>query len=363
MTWKNRLIKALLWVLSPEATRPRHPSSPKRFLIISTTGLGDTLWGTPALRALRQSFPDSTISVLTSSLGAGVLKHNKQIDEVFELGSSIFFSLLRFYPTLKKRNFDAILIFHTSQRMLLPFCALLEASHMIGTAHMNKDLDFLLTKALPKKNQHEIERRLAIVRAIGAHVSDFSMEITVRKNEERKIQRYLEGHGVPPHIPLVGIHPGAKNTFKQWPPSCFVDVGKRLAHHFGAQILVTGDQSEALLVLEIASKIPGAIPIAGELDLSAFAALLKRMMVFVTNDTGPMHMAFACQTPTVAIFGPTDPSLCGPYHASNVKVLAAQKTCTPCLGKKCKDPFCLLAIGSDQVYDAALSLCCDAALI
>ncbi|NGX26981.1 MAG: Lipopolysaccharide core heptosyltransferase RfaQ [Chlamydiae bacterium] len=355
MTWKNRLIKVLLWFFNPETTRTRRPQTPSSFLIVSTTGLGDTLWGTPAMRALRQSFPDAEISVLTSTIGAAVLKHNKHIDELFVLSSSPFFSFFRFFLTLRKRKFDSILVFHTSQRIVLPFCALLEAPQIIGTRGINKDLDFLLTKALPQKYQHEIDRRLDIVREIGAHVSDYALEITFRKQEEQNIRRFLEGNGIPEHIPLVGLHPGAKNAFKQWPKESFIEVGKRLMQHLGCQILVSGDQSEALIAYEIASKIPGAIPIAGELELSSFAALLKKMMVFITNDTGPMHIAFATQTPTIAIFGPTDPNLCGPFHVKNAHVLATPKTCNPCLKKNCADPFCLLAIGPDAVYDAVLT--------
>ena len=351
MKWKNALIKAFLWIFSPAAARRKHPTTFEKFLIVSTTGLGDTLWGTPAIRALRKTYPDSAISVLTSSIGGSVLEHNKHIDELYVLGPNPFFSLFRFLPKMRRQKFDAILVFHTSQRMVLPFCALLEAPQLIGTEGINKDLDFLLTKALPKKHQHEIERRLDIAKQVGAYVSDFVLE-----EEEEKADRFLDGHGVPDHIPLVGIHPGAKNLFKQWPKESFIEVGKRLSQHLGCQIFITGDQSEALLVLEIASKIPGAIPIAGELDLSTFTAVLSRMDVFITNDTGPMHLAFAAKTPTVAIFGPTDPSLCGPFHVENVKVMTAPKTCRPCLGKSCQKPFCLLQLGPEKIYDAALSV-------
>lgn len=356
MKWKNALIKALLWLFSPQATRPVHPEKPEKFLIVSTTGLGDTLWATPAIRALRQTYPDSTLSVLTSAIGAEALQHNKHIDEIYVLGPSVFFSLLRFLPKLRREKFDSVLIFHTSQRIVLPFCAFLEAPQMIGTAGLNKDLDFLLTQALEKKHQHEIERRLEIAKAIGAHVSDYHLEMTCQIEEEQKATRFLEGHGVLDHIPLIGIHPGAKNLFKQWPPEHFIEVGRRLTQHLGCQIFVSGDQSEAQLLFEIASKIPGAIPIAGELDLPTFTALLKKMDVFITNDTGPMHLAFAAEVPTVALFGPTDPSLCGPFHVKKAQVLAASKTCSPCLAKNCTQPFCLLQLGPEQVYDAALSL-------
>jgi len=355
MTWKNALIKALLF-FSPASTRPKPPKTFEKFLIVSTTGLGDTLWGTPAIRALRKTYPDSTISVLTSSVGGSVLEHNKHIDELYILGSNSLFSLFRFLRKLRQEKFEAILVFHTSQRMVLPFCTLLEVPVIIGTEGINKDLDFLLTKSLPKKRQHEIERRLDIAREVGAYVSDFSLEMTKKSEDEEKVDRFLEGHGIPDHIPLVGIHPGAKNLFKQWPKESFVEVGRRLSQHLGCQIFVTGDQSEALLVLEIASQIPSAIPIAGELSLSSLTALLRRMDLFVTNDTGPMHLAYAAKTPTVAIFGPTDPALCGPFHVENVKVLTASKTCRPCLGKNCLRPFCLLQLGPETVYDAALSI-------
>lgn len=356
MGWKNRLIKAILWAFNPEETRPHHGLTPSKFLIVSTTGLGDTLWGTPAIRSLRQSFPESSIAVLTSEIGFQVLEHNKHIDELFVLNSSTAFSLLRLLSTLKKRQFDAVLIFHTSQRLVLPFCALLEAPQMIGTAGINKDLDFLLTKALKKTYQHEIVRRLDIVKEVGAHVSNYSLEMMVRKEEDHAARRFLDSHGIPDHIPIVGLHPGAKNTFKQWDPECFVEVGKRLIQHLGCQIFVSGDRSEALLILDIASKIPGAIPIAGELNLSTFTALLKKMTTFITNDTGPMHLAFAAKTPTVALFGPTDPNLCGPFHVENAIALSTRKTCRPCLGKQCAEPFCLSQIGPDAVYDAALRI-------
>ncbi|MBS0629530.1 MAG: glycosyltransferase family 9 protein [Verrucomicrobia bacterium] len=353
---KNKLIKAILWALTPKETRPRHDAIPSKFLIVSTTGLGDTLWGTPAIRSLRQSFPESTIAVLTSEIGYEVLQHNKHIDEFFVLNSSTIFSLLRLLPTLKKQQFDAILVFHTSQRAVLPFCALLEAPQIIGTAGINKDLDFLLTKPLKKTYQHEIARRLDIIKQVGAHVADYSLEMMLRKEDEQAAGRFLDTHGIPSHIPLVGLHPGAKNSFKQWPPECFIEVGRRLVQHLGCQILISGDRSEALLLLDIASKIPGAIPIAGELNLSTFTALLKKMSLFITNDTGPMHLAFAAKTPTVALFGPTDPNLCGPFHIQNAITLSVPKTCRPCLGKPCAEPFCLYQIGPDQVYDAALEL-------
>lgn len=356
MSWKNGLIRVLLWILNPKATRPPHEKKPSRFLIVSTTGLGDTLWGTPAIRALRQSYPESYIAALTSEMGFELLEHNKNIDELFVLPSTSLFSLLRFARVLKRHNFDTILIFHTSQRLVIPYCAYLEPAHLIGSEGINKDLDYLLTKVIKKTYQHEIERRLEIVKEAGAYVSDYFLDMPISKEDEQAVNRFLARHQIPDHLPLIALHPGAKNKFKQWRPESFIDVGRRLVQNLGCQILITGDESEASLILQIQSQIPGAIPVVGELKVAAFTGLIKKLSLFITNDTGPMHLAFAMQTPTIALFGPTDPHLCGPYHVSNAQVIATKKVCKPCAKKNCPEPFCMMQIGPEAVYEAALNL-------
>lgn len=356
MKWKNGLIRCLIWALCPKATRLGPKDKRERILIISTTGLGDTLWGTPAIRALRQSFPESYIALLTSKVGSEALKHAKGIDEIFTLSSQGVSAFLSYLRPLRKKRFDSILLFHTSQRFALPFCHLIEGKEIIGTGGMHKGLDFLLTHPIEQKEEHEITRRLAIVKAIGARARDLHLEVSVTREDSEAVKTFLQGHGIPDHIPLVGIHPGAKDKFKQWPEAHFAEVGRRLSQHMGCQIFVSGSREEAPLVFSIASQIPGAIPVAGELGVTSFAALLKQFRLFITNDTGPMHLAFGVNTPTVAIFGPTDPTLCGPLAATQVQVLKVPQTCSPCLKKRCEAPFCLRQLGPDAVYQAAIDL-------
>jgi ADP-heptose:LPS heptosyltransferase len=352
MSMKNRLIFALVQLLKPNVPslqRTRH------FLVVSTTGLGDTLWGTPAIRALRSSYPASRISVLTSPIGQEILRHNRHIDEIFVVKDPVFTALIPLYFTLKKKEITDVLHFHTSQRPILPLTAVLGASSIVGTAGMNKGLDSLLTNPLPSAHMHEIERRLKVIQQVGAQSVDPSLELFISPEDEQEADRFLSGLNLPSYLPIISMHPGAKDLFKQWPPSHFIELGHRLIQHLGCQILITGTPAEKELVLEIANKIPGAIPVT-HLKLRPFAALMKRMKLMITNDTGPMHVAFAMRTPTVALFTPTDPDLCGPYHAKHVKVIAKERTCTPCLRKKCREPFCLLQIGVSEVTQAAVEL-------
>lgn len=354
MTLKNKLIKYFLQAVKAMRKTPNEQES-KRFLIVSTTGLGDTLWGTPAIKALRQSYPDSYIAALTSPIGEEVLRNNPHLSEVYTLKTPLFFSFIRLYFRLRKRKITTALILHTSQRAALPFCHLIGATTLIGTEGINKGLDFLLTHPLEKKREHEIERRFGIVVKAGAVPSDPYLELFPTQKDEQKANEFLLENEILPFMPIVGIHPGAKDKFKQWHPDCFIELAKRLQDHLGCQILITGNASEKELMQKISHSIPNSIALTDPLSLTTFAALLKRMSLFIVNDTGPMHVAFSVNAPTIALFGPTDPKLCGP-HFAKATVIRKEPTCTPCLRKACQDPFCLLQISVDEVYNSALSL-------
>ena len=349
---KNQLIRSLVSLLRPKKSAHRK----QRFLIASTTALGDTLWATPAIAALREAHPDTPLSVLTSSIGKEVLRYNPHIDELFVLEGSAFFSLCRLYKTLKQRQFSHIFLFHASQRTVLPFMALLGAEALIGTAGLNKGLDDLLTYPLPlDPTLHEIERRLHIVNQAGAKPTSKELSLYLSETDKRQAHDWIATLSIPKGVRCIALHPGAKDAFKQWPTSHFIELGRRLQKEGGYQLFITGTPAEKTLVEETASALPGSIP-AIHLPLRSFAAFLQNMHLLITNDTGVMHVAFALRVPTLALFSPTDPMRCGPLEAKNVTILAKTPTCNPCLRKKCLSPFCLMQIGVEEVYHAAHKL-------
>ena len=345
---KNLLIRTTVRLLKKKATQP----PPHKFLILSTTGLGDTLWGTPAIRALRAAHPSAYIGVLTSPIGQEILKYNPHISELFVVSDPVFSQLPRLYQQLKTKHITDILLFHTSQRSLLPLAATLGASTLIGTEGLHKGLDALLTHPISNQYVHEIERRLHLVAHYQAHPQSPFMEIALSEDDIR-----LGTEIVAPFDQQyrIALHPGAKDLFKQWPPSLFIELGNHLSQELSCQIVVTGTPAEASLVNAIATHIPGAIPLT-HLRLRPFAAFLQQMDLLISNDTGPMHVGFAMQTPTIALFTPTDPHLCGPYQFEKSTVIMKSRTCTPCIKKKCAEPFCLLQITPQEVYHAAKKL-------
>lgn len=321
---------------------PLHPKQ-GRILVVATTALGDTLWATPALENLRKSFPHSFIGVLTSPIGMEILKHNPHVDQLFLLKEPVSRSFFSLWRELFRQKFDTVLVFHASQRLTLPLCALLGANRIVGTAGINKGLDALLTDPLPNHAQHEIVRRLKIVEAIGTQTVTEKLSLFLQPEEH--LPRREKG-------PWIAIHPGSKDAFKRWPAEYFVKVGQALKDY---RILITGNGSEKALMEEVARQIPGA-RIAETKTLREFAALLEQMDLLISNDTGPVHLACALDRPVIAIYSSTHPALCGPHQATKAVSISRRATCDPCLKRKCRLPFCFLQIGPQEVTDAALKI-------
>lgn len=342
---KNFVFKAITTLHDTVAPKKNVPSHPRRFLIVSTTGLGDSLWGTPAIRALKEKYPDAHLSLLTSPIGKAVFQNSSHLDDIFVLKNPALPSCLRLFFSLRKKRFDTTLIFHTSQRPVLPFVHLLRPQTVVGTASINKGLDHYLTDPIENTPIHEIQRRLNIA---GIPDASPQMELFLTDKERQEATDFFEEQDL--NSLTIGMHPGAKDKFKQWNPKHFISLGQKLAQKKHARILITGDESEIPLAKSIAKNIPGALCLAGKFSLRLTAALIEKMDHFITNDTGPMHLAFTVGTQTTALFAPTDPKLCGPYQIDHGQVIQKKPTCSPCMRKKCQVPFCMEQISPEEVF-------------
>jgi ADP-heptose:LPS heptosyltransferase len=340
---KNALLKTFFSLRSSRARK--QATDRERILVVATTALGDTLWATPAIESLRKSFPQAYIACLTSPIGMQILGHNPFIDTLYRLEEPMFFHFWNLRKRLLAETFDTVLIFHASQRLIFPLCASIGANRIVGTAKINKGLDFLLTDPLPSVRQHEIARRLQIVEHIGGSIHAETLSIFLQPEE-----RFPKRNGR-----WVAIHPGSKDGFKRWPEKNFATVARNL-QALGYEILITGTKEEAELMKKTADLIPGAEIADTNLPLRRFAALLEQMDLLICNDTGPFHLACALNRPVIGIYAATDPFLCGSYKASHACVISKKASCTPCLKRKCNAPFCLLQIGTCEVSEAAIKI-------
>ena len=203
MDIKNCFIQTALSLFPKSSPADCRPSKPERILVVSTTALGDTLWATPAIESLRASFPNAYIGVLTSPIGMQVLKHNPCINQLFILKEPMLPQFMRLKKILGAEQFDTILVFHASQRLILPLCSLLGAQKIIGTERLNKGFDSLLTEPLPQTYDHEIVRRLRMVEKIGGTITSENLSIFLQPEEE-----------LPPRVgKWIAIHPGSKDGY------------------------------------------------------------------------------------------------------------------------------------------------------
>jgi len=334
---KNALLKIAIRCLKPFIPK----SGPtNKILVVATTALGDTLWITPSLHSLRKSFPNAQIHVLTSPIGLQILQHNPHVDKLL-----LFKKPLSLWRKLLKERFETVLIFHTSQRLVLPICSLLGASKVVGTVGINKGLDALLTDPIPKTHEHEIVRRLKIAHAIGAATATETLSFFLQPEEL-----------LPPRSPglWIALHPGSKDAFKRWP--YFAELGRLLKKTISCEILITGGPEEQALMEEIAKQIPGAHLDSPNQPFRQFAALIQQMDLVISNDTGPVHLACALDRPVIGIYASTDPTLCGPHLAKRAIAISKKAPCTPCLKRKCRLPFCFLQIGPEEVARSAKEL-------
>ncbi len=323
--------------------RRQHKFNPKfpRILVVSTTALGDTLWATPLLRAIKKTYPKSFVSVLTSKIGYKVLEHNPYIDKLFLLKEPIVLHFFTLFKKLNRKKFQAVLYLHASQRPPLPLCALLNSQYLIGSSGHGKGLFHLFTHVVKTDKLHELKRRLKIGSVIGIEEESTKIDFFYKKPGRQLISK-----------PYIVFHPGSKDPFRRWPAEYFIELGEKLSNHF--KIAIIGTAKEKMLIEQIGSRIENAFCFC-HISLSQLAFLLQQAALAVCNDSGPMHIAHTVGTPLVAFFIPTNRKTSGPLNPKNTILLEEKPPCSPCLKKNCLNPYCFYQIKPNKAYAA----CCE----
>jgi ADP-heptose:LPS heptosyltransferase len=323
---------------------------PQRFLVVSTTAIGDTLMGTPALRALKESFPESEVHLLVHSKRRELMSRNPHVDRVLPYRNNLFHRLLLALRRLP--YYDRILVFHANEDLW----GILKAVRY-GACYTRQDFQDASRRVskLDSLPRHSIQKRLALVERAGGKISeDFRYEFSLPPKFQDWAAQHLKERGVLPLDPLVGFQLGATDLFKCWPVEFFAQTAKRLRSSRGAKIYLNAVPAEKELVdrfLALAGD-EGVFITPGE-DLLKSAALIQRCQVFISPDTGPMHMAISLGIPLIGLFCPTNVEDTGPLGYDKAIILRKERTCRPCLNRECRDNFCMKQITPEEVCAAA----------
>jgi len=333
----------------------------KNILIVNVNWIGDVIFSTPFIKAVRGAYPESRIACLLHPRCIEVLEGNPDINEIIvydEEGSHRgFLGKARLVLDLKKKKFDIAFILHRSfTKALLVFLS--GAKDRIGYPTKNRGL--FLTKAvdLPDQELHKVEQFLNIARSSGIPVKDARYRFFINDTHRSRIRQLLRENGIGDKDALAVLCPGGNWDMKRWPKENFASLADMLIEKLGLKVVLSGAKKDEALTNGIRGIMKNGCAVScGKTTLKELGALLERANLVVANDTGPMHLAVAMNAKTIALFGPTSPELTGPYGGGNYSVIWKTKDCdVPCYDMTCADNRCMALISAEEVFDKAREL-------
>jgi lipopolysaccharide heptosyltransferase II len=337
-------------------------SKRKKILISRLDRIGDVVLSTPAITALKEAYPRSFLAVMVRPYARDIINGNPFVDEVIiydkDDSHKGFISTFKFAMNLRKKKFGLYLNLHPTNRSnILGFLA--GIPERVG---YDRKMGFLLSKRIPHDKQlgekHEMEYTLDVLRAIGIEPKDKRPVMPIDKNKTESVRLLLKEHGVAEGKKIVVVHPGASCPSKRWPAKRFAALCDRLIGELNVQIIIIAGPDEVELGNGLKEMIKQeAVNLSGATSVADLACLFKLSDLFISNDSGPVHISTAVGTPVISIFGRNErglgPNRWGPLGRDDV-ILQKDVGCRECFAHDCPHNFkCLLALSVDEVFDTA----------
>ena len=280
-------------------------------LIVSSTGMGDCLWGTPGIRALKKTFPEVKIDLMVNWPWKPLFEVNPYLNQIFTYREQWYrqpFLGIQLFG----RHYDAILIFHANRnfKRMLPW-------FRSSSIWYHQDFDWAPGSHHVKINTpfHGIQRRLIMLEKLGVKADGGQMEIYFNQATLDKSRQFLDAHDFSPGK-YIYLNLGASVERKRWMVERFMELAKRILKKTSLNIILGGggpeDKKRSLTILNQlnSSRVVGVC----SQPLIVNASIISKARLMVTSDTGPMHIGFAMKTPIVALFGTYCPISSGPLE-------------------------------------------------
>jgi len=341
--------------------RLTRPGAVRRILVRGTNWIGDAVLTTPALMAVRKGFPQARIALLAKPAIAELLHGHPAVDEIVlyrdpgphaGLGGKLTLARL-----LRRGRYDLAMLFQNAFEAAA-LTALAGIPNRYGYATDGRS--FLLTHRVPLtpkiRRSHQVHYYLELLRPLGIQVEPEPPTLRTTPDEDAEAIEHLRAFGVDTKKVLIGLNPGSVyGTAKRWLPERFAEVADRVAAEHGGVVLIFGGHGEEELGAALAGRMEApTVVLSGRTTVRRLMALIKQCRLFITNDTGPMHIATAFGVPTVAIFGPTDPLTTSPFGSGH-ELVRHPVDCSPCLLRECPiDHRCMQGISVEMVHAAAM---------
>ena len=344
-----------------------------QILLVRLRLLGDVVFTTPLLRALRRKFPDASLTYVVEPLAAGVVLGNPHLHDV--IVAPLTRGLARWRTDvalgwqLRRRRFDVAIDLHGGPRSAWLTWAS-GAPMRIGYAIKGRSWMYttVVDRAPDLAPRHSVENQWDLVRPLGLdpcnRVRD-AVEMPDDPAAADRVASRLSRAGALPSHPVILIHVSAGNAFRRWPAPAFADLVAGLVERDeNRRIVVTAGPSEPETARGICEAArarlgvrAGAVLDLGNFDPAELRALARRASVYIGGDSGPLHVAATTHTPIVALLGPTLAERSGPWRDPRwfSEMIEDSLPCRPCHQRTCEpgDFRCLTRIGPDRVLDAA----------
>jgi lipopolysaccharide heptosyltransferase II len=319
------------------------PVSWENVVVLQTSFLGDTVLTLPLICEVRRRFPVKKLSLLCLPINRDLLQDHPAIDEIItddkKNSDRGWQGMRRTAARVKEKRFTIALTPHKSLRSAL-ILHMADIPYRVGFRESRGWFLFHQTAGRDPA-LHDVERNLSILQIFGLSPDECgrSLDLPVSAVMQDTVDHKLRSFGVNDVDPIVGMSPGSVWPTKRWSAAGFAALIRMLRERHNCQVLLFGGLDDAGVVEDI-QRLCGeaAINVVGRIGLRELAAAITRCQVFVTNDSGPMHVAVARRVPTVAIFCATTPDLGFYPYTNNAIVVQRQLGCRPCAshgGRRC----------------------------
>jgi lipopolysaccharide heptosyltransferase I len=341
-------------------------ASLNRILIIKLGSIGDVVHTLPALAALKKSYPEAAIDWLVEKKSSIILQKNPLIRQIIEVDtqrwrkSLLSFEVFRQIKTslsrMRDNRYDVALDFQGLWKSAA-FGYFSGAKQVVG---FDKEAlrepgcrIFYDNKISPSADAvHVIEIYNELARSLGAETNGYRFDLNVSEEDDAYIASQLASRHM---TDFIILNPGGGWATKNWDPTNYSRLHLRIRKKTGWPSIITWGPGDEALVEQVFRDCGTDPPVAFPTTIPQFVSLVRRAKLFVGGDTGPLHLAAACQTPVVGIFGPTHPSRNGPFRQADL-VVSHPVPCGPCYKRTCEiyDRQCMRLVTVDDVYQAVI---------
>lgn len=349
-------------------------SEPQRILVIRLDNIGDLMMLSPALRALREAYPNAEITLMTSPAGGQVTPLFPWIDEAMvwqavwqDVSGKTPFNPAReaaLIEQLREQQFDTALIFTSFSQSPFPpayVCYLAGIPTRVGFSKEFGGKILSVAPVPPADDEYQVNRNLALLEALNIPVHNREPELHISQSVQSRAKQHLGSVGIKPEAPYIVLAPGASCQARRYDPARFAAVARALAEQTDLPLVIVGSAQEAESIAPVtqvayADAHRRVRSLVGYTSVPELAAIIRHASLVIANNSAPMHLAAAFHVPALILYSGTDRLSQWVSPEGNIRLLQQETSCSPCYNFNCPYAHECLEIAPEKVVEAALEI-------